>query len=207
MGVKIRAGDVVHRVDWLILLDAKCRAEKLISSQLFHNTIVARATFYTHWKSASKAVFQCLIFANRLKELHRPRKFLHPLEIGLCENIFQQSSAITGDRVKNKNQRTSNRTTMAEAKFKNVRTARGRWLKVQKNLPSCRAQIIHSGPRCFTLRLIYLTNKVESGCIPLTWSSGVSTNNLNRTSTSELIKVQNSFLEILIQTFITDKSF
>ena len=35
MGVKSRAGDVVLRVDWLILADAKCRAEKLIQVNLF----------------------------------------------------------------------------------------------------------------------------------------------------------------------------
>ena len=45
IGVKSRAGNVVLRVDWLIMADAKCRAEKLTSSQLFHNGIVARATF------------------------------------------------------------------------------------------------------------------------------------------------------------------
>ena len=52
MGVKGRAGDIILRVDWLILADAKCRGEKLTSTQLLHNRIVARATVYTHWKLA-----------------------------------------------------------------------------------------------------------------------------------------------------------
>ena len=50
--VKSRAGNVVLRVDWLILPDAKRRAKKATSSQLFHYRIVIRAKFYTHWKSA-----------------------------------------------------------------------------------------------------------------------------------------------------------
>ena len=52
MGVKNHADDAVLRVDWLILADAKCRAEKLTSS---HNRFVAHATIYTHWKSAFRS--------------------------------------------------------------------------------------------------------------------------------------------------------
>ena len=54
VGVKGRSQNVVPWDDWLILVDAECRVEKLTSSQLFNNRIVTFATFYTHWKSASK---------------------------------------------------------------------------------------------------------------------------------------------------------
>ena len=54
VGVKSHAGDVVLRVDWLILADAKCRAERLTSSKLFHNRIIARATFYLPLEIALK---------------------------------------------------------------------------------------------------------------------------------------------------------
>ena len=52
VGIKSRDVDLVLWADWLILADAKCHVEKLTSSQLFHNRIVTRATFYTHSKSA-----------------------------------------------------------------------------------------------------------------------------------------------------------
>ena len=60
------AGDVVLRVDWLIFADVKCRAEQLTSSQFFHNRIVARATFYTHWKLALKSGLHVKFCALRL---------------------------------------------------------------------------------------------------------------------------------------------